>query len=336
MPYGTNVSQTVQPQGTNPYAGITDWAGVDFSGMTLNQMMDTRSQIEKNRRKAAGMKNWDYLSPEWTSAAKYELLQNQISPTTTQGGFSGVDYGYFTDMLKGIIEQGDPNQALYRQRAQSEINKSYGQSQNALNQQLAQSGLLRSGALPAVSSGIEAGRAGAMGQAEVQLAAQDQAYRQQALQSLLGLQELGLSETSANRSYLTNLLGQQQSTQQFYDQLNFQKSQSKFNFFRDLLPGLIQGVGQVGAAYAGKPAATPTTTPGGTGSDIRLKENIKKVGVSEEGIPVVEFNYKGSDKRFRGVIAQDVETIKPEAVIENEDGIKLVDYSLLSVNFESI
>jgi hypothetical protein len=71
-------------------------------------------------------------------------------------------------------------------------------------------------------------------------------------------------------------------------------------------------------------------------SDIRFKENIVEVGVSKEGIPVVEFNYNNiPDKRYRGVIAQDVEKVKPEAVKE-KDGYKYVDYNQLSVRFEEV
>lgn len=103
MPYGTNVSQTVQPQGTNPYAGITDWAGVDFSGMTFNQIMDARLQIEKNRRKAAGMQNWDYLSPEWIESVKSEVA----ATTSAEFGKQLLDpnSSYYQKINKQIANQ---------------------------------------------------------------------------------------------------------------------------------------------------------------------------------------------------------------------------------------
>jgi hypothetical protein len=72
-------------------------------------------------------------------------------------------------------------------------------------------------------------------------------------------------------------------------------------------------------------------------SDRRFKNSIVKVGTSEEGIPIVEFEYNNiPDKKFRGAIAQDVEKIKPEAVIEDENGYKYVDYNQLSIKFEEI
>lgn len=98
---------------------------------------------------------------------------------------------------------------------------------------------------------------------------------------------------------------------------------ANFNFFRDLFPGLLSGGAQVASARISK-------------SDVRIKKRIKYVGISDEGIPIVEFNYMNNDNnRYRGAIAQDVEKIKPEAVIEI-DGIKHIDYSKIDVKFEKI
>ena len=70
-------------------------------------------------------------------------------------------------------------------------------------------------------------------------------------------------------------------------------------------------------------------------SDINAKENVEWVSISDEGLPIVEFNYIGDDQRWRGVIAQDVEKLIPDAVME-QDGIKYVDYSKLSVKPERV
>lgn len=58
--------------------------------------------------------------------------------------------------------------------------------------------------------------------------------------------------------------------------------------------------------------------------DRRAKENIKRVGTLENGLPLYEFNYIGDNKKQINVMAQDVEKVIPEAVIEI-DGLKLVD-----------
>lgn len=49
-------------------------------------------------------------------------------------------------------------------------------------------------------------------------------------------------------------------------------------------------------------------------SDERLKENIVRIGTSENGYGIYEFNYKGDTKRRRGVIAQEVERYRPDLV----------------------
>lgn len=51
-------------------------------------------------------------------------------------------------------------------------------------------------------------------------------------------------------------------------------------------------------------------------SDRELKENIRHVGDVAGVLPIFEYNYKGSERRYRGLMAQDVEKIAPDAVIE--------------------
>ena len=61
------------------------------------------------------------------------------------------------------------------------------------------------------------------------------------------------------------------------------------------------------------------------GSDIRIKENISQVGSLDNGLPVYLFNYKGNKTPQIGLMAQDVEKVNNEAVVEI-DGIKHVYY----------
>ena len=60
-------------------------------------------------------------------------------------------------------------------------------------------------------------------------------------------------------------------------------------------------------------------------SDIRLKTDIKRVGVTDGGLPIYTYRYISGGPMLMGVMAQDVEKIIPEAVVEI-DGIKHVDY----------
>jgi hypothetical protein len=73
-------------------------------------------------------------------------------------------------------------------------------------------------------------------------------------------------------------------------------------------------------------------------SDIRVKENIERVGTHyRNGLPIYEFNYiHVPDKRYRGVMAQDVEKVYPEAVVEMHDGIKAVNYDMLGMEMVEV
>ena len=73
----------------------------------------------------------------------------------------------------------------------------------------------------------------------------------------------------------------------------------------------------------------------GGASDIRLKENIKQIGLSESGYKIYEFNYKNDDTRYRGAMAQDVMTKLPEA-IGVRDGYLYVNYDMIDINMEVI
>ena len=60
-------------------------------------------------------------------------------------------------------------------------------------------------------------------------------------------------------------------------------------------------------------------------SDKRAKENLKKVGALNDGQAVYRFNYKGDPTTRIGLVAQEVERDRPEAV-HSTDGWKSVDY----------
>jgi hypothetical protein len=62
-------------------------------------------------------------------------------------------------------------------------------------------------------------------------------------------------------------------------------------------------------------------------SDRRVKDDIVRIGTADNGLPLYRFRYIGDPERRInfGLMAQDVEAFRPEAVFEI-DGIKVVDY----------
>lgn len=111
--------------------------------------------------------------------------------------------------------------------------------------------------------------------------------------------------------------------------------------FSNLSPQLqaMLGFGALGGQSSGTSTATPANNPlsnimGGLSlgaglmfSDKRLKTNITKVGMLDNGIPVKRFAMKSDPAKtpMLGVVAQDVEKKMPSAVV-NVGGYKAVDY----------
>lgn len=60
-------------------------------------------------------------------------------------------------------------------------------------------------------------------------------------------------------------------------------------------------------------------------SDERLKEDVHRVGATDDGIPIVTYRYKGDTVPHMGFLAQDVAKVKPEAVKPMLSGYLAVD-----------
>ena len=104
-----------------------------------------------------------------------------------------------------------------------------------------------------------------------------------------------------------------------------------------LTPAL--GLGALGTQQQGTSTQTPANNQlmniigGGSAalgllfSDERLKENIEKVGMLDDGQNVYKYNYKGDGTPQLGLIAQEVLEHVPEAV-HDVGGLLAVDYSM--------
>jgi hypothetical protein len=74
---------------------------------------------------------------------------------------------------------------------------------------------------------------------------------------------------------------------------------------------------------------------GGRRSDIRLKHDIALLGYLDNGLGFYRFSYIGSNKAYVGVMAQEVQTVMPEAVERGPDGYLTVSYEKLGIKFRS-
>ena len=71
-------------------------------------------------------------------------------------------------------------------------------------------------------------------------------------------------------------------------------------------------------------------------SSKKIKDNIVKIGKSILGYNIYKFNYKGQAQRYIGVIAEEIQQLKPEAVRMLPNGYLGVNYNLLDVEFKEV
>ena len=240
-------------------------------------------------------------------------------------------------------------------------------AQQAVNQAIAQNfgqGLAAQGAYNAAAgqqfgqemdiaglynASLAQNQAAALQQAQAQAALQSQGFnqaqamanfqnaqRQAALQEQLALRQLPLNEVAAIMGGAQVQLPQFQAYQGAevgaapifagtqaagnFAQQNYGNQVAAYNAKMGLYSGLA---GAVGTA-AGGPAGLSGFF---TGSDRRLKSNIVRVATHPLGIGVYEYDIAG--ERQRGVMADEVEQVLPEAVVTRSDGIKMVNYGML-------
>lgn len=83
------------------------------------------------------------------------------------------------------------------------------------------------------------------------------------------------------------------------------------------------------AGMATSVALLPLSFLGAFISDVRLKEDVVKVGQLDNGLGLYRFRYLGAQQQFVGVLAQEVERVRPEAVIRGSDGYLRVRYAAI-------
>ena len=74
---------------------------------------------------------------------------------------------------------------------------------------------------------------------------------------------------------------------------------------------------------------------GGRRSDVTLKHDITLLGHLDNGLGFYRFSYNGSDQAYVGVMAQEVQTVMPKAVVRSRDGYLEVFYEKLGLKFQT-
>jgi hypothetical protein len=99
--------------------------------------------------------------------------------------------------------------------------------------------------------------------------------------------------------------------------------------------------GMVGGGMTGGGMAAAFRGGGGMGgggmrrSDATLKHNVALLGYLDNGLGFYRFAYHGSDTAYVGVMAQDVQRVRPDAVVRGRDGYLRVSYDKLGLTFQT-
>jgi hypothetical protein len=206
----------------------------------------------------------------------------------------------------------DANFQAYQNKLNNDMTNYY--NNNVLND-LARRGLVRSSALQSANTDF------ANTLTDRQLDLYDNYYNR-LNNNLAALQ--GTSNQLYN--YMTGVTGANQNLANAVNSHNLNKAQADNKDNSALWASLANTAGSAAGTIAGAAIA----------SDINVKENIKKIG-EKNGFNWYEFEYKdgyGLPKgKHEGVIAQEVEKVNPDAVIE-ENGIKKVNYAKLGLENE--
>jgi hypothetical protein len=252
------------------------------------------------------------------------------------------------EALQQIFQQGATQQQMYNQAAAQNFQQQVAAQQANLARQAQQVGQSQSAA-----GFYNEAQSQAMQQELSRQAAANAAQQQQFQQNIAQQQfrntaiQQALAQQAAIRSIPVNeisalLSGGQVNVPQFqgYSGVTvapaplFQAGQAAGDFaqrnYQNQVGAYNAGMGMLGslAGAAGTAIGGAGSIPGLFGmSDRRLKSNIVRVGTHPLGIGIYEYDIFG--ERQRGVMADELEIVLPEAVAVHPSGYKMVNYGLL-------
>jgi hypothetical protein len=286
-----------------------------------------------------------YGNPTWTatqtlSPAQQQLLDYQNQTSLGLGRLAGQGLGYVENMLQTPFDVSklpstgfNPSQT-YQEAYMQRLAPQLQQGREQLQQQLANKGIdIGSTAYDRAMMQQAQRENDLLAAATTQGFGVGQQARQSALQEQAYLRNEPLNTLSAVRT------GAQVQGPQFVNSaqqattagpdilgaagMQYNAAMGDFNAKQAAQANLNQGLFSLGGAALM--------------SDIRAKENIKAIGVMDNGLTLYSFEYKDEVKSHPlagdgihvGVMAQEVEQVFPYAVKTLDDGYKVVDYGLL-------
>ncbi len=280
--------------------------GTEAYKRALDEMNQRQSQERYNALNMAGQEAQRLYGMQMGSR------QQGVNEALSAGNFANQAQGQLYGQLMGQANLANQSgqQAFGQNLAASQFN----------NQAMGQ------------AQGLDINRMQAMNQAQQQQFSQNMQYanmmnalRQQAIaeqmqrrgmslnemNALLTGQQVGMPQmptfNAAGRAETPNILGA--------TQMGYQAQMDQYNAQQAGLANTIGGL-------------TNLASSAFMFSDRRLKRNIKQVGTHDIGVGIYEFDMAGY--RQRGVIAQEVEAVRPDLVKRHASGYLMVNYGELA------
>jgi hypothetical protein len=285
-----------------------------------------------------------YGNPTWTATTSLsdvgqQLLNNQNAASLGLGGTINAALGrvqntmgqeFNPNLPSTGFNPGQSYQEAYMQRLAPQIEQ---------NREAMQARLANQGIAPGTQAYENAMRQQAQKENDLLLGATTQGFgvgsqaNQQAFNQEMTKYNMPLNTLSALRS------GSQVQNPSFVN-----SAQQATTGGADILGAAQMGYNAQMGDFNAKQAAQQSFNQGlmglaGAGimaSDIRMKENIIPMGSLPNGLPFYQFEYKTEFKdiaghgQFVGVMAQEVEMVRPEAVLTTSEGYKMVNYGVLN------
>ena len=332
--YGQNTplgSLSWQQTGVDPNTGMPTYAS------NVNLAPDVQAALTSGNRIAAGLGQVgnDYLSQ----------VKGQLSSPLSLSGLPGIASQVGSGNLDAMRQQAQD--AIYG-RQTSMLDPQYNQQQEQLQSQLAQQGVTQGSAAYnnamnnfarqrdfAYSQARDASITGGNDYAQQQFMQglqganlQNQA-QQQGLSQLFSLREQPLNELQALRN------GSQVSMPSFNGSpaISLPGTDISGNIYKNYQASVNNANAQQAADNANTQALGSLAIAAMMAfSDKRLKKDIEPTGGDLNGHKLYSFRYKGQPDdapKVVGVMAQEVEKTRPDAVFKNSEGIRAVNYGAL-------
>lgn len=328
---GSSGSSGTTTTNTSPWSGQQPYLSYGF-------------QQAQNLQQSGGPQYYQgntVAAPSANTNAAYNMVSNQVQNNPLQA----QSQQQVSNTLNGNYLNSNPYLDQTFNTGANQITKAYQQAVNGNNAGFEGGGRYGSGMQQVAQDNAN----NTLGQNLQQYAANtyNQNYQNERTNQVNAVGQAGAVQNQGLTN--ANMLGTVGSAQDQYNQNLVNADINKWNYNQNLPANTLgQYMGLVQGNYGGSSStSTPTSGSntfgqilGGLGtaasiasmfSDRRMKANVSKIGIADNGLPIYLFEYIGDPTLHLGFMADEVEQVHPEAVTMHWSGYKMVNYDLANL-----